>query len=276
MRKAVVHSIIFSWLLYASGSHDATGSNIGDFGAQDLSRCAGGNSMLPEIVAWNRDGQRFHVPVWQLPDDHVFFFISGMAIDADGAPNAYHPDNNGLDDLTNAGRPGHWNGIITDREGTPLIQQDRDPFPGYYISCTSLEDETKKFNDPSRYVDASRIPYVVLPEDVAEHWGAQLGDLAVVMNLRNRKTSFAIYADIGAIGEGSVALADALGVPSNARYGGASDGILYVLFPGSGNLRPRPIDDIRRKGEKLLSNWSGAKTFFACTNDKVARRNAEF
>jgi len=28
-----------------------------------------------------------------------------MSIDADGAPNAYHPDNIGLDDLKNAGYP---------------------------------------------------------------------------------------------------------------------------------------------------------------------------
>ena len=79
------------------------------------------------------------------------------------------------------------------------------------------------------------------------------------MNLRNGKSSFAIYADIGTLGEGSVALADALGIWSDARHGGASDGILYLLFPGSGNLRPRTIGEIQSEGEKLLSYWGGTK-----------------
>jgi hypothetical protein len=67
-----------------------------------------------------------------------------------------------------------------------------------------------------------------------------LGDFAVVMNLRNGKSSYAIYADIGTMGEGSIALADNLGIWSDARRGGQSDGILYLVFPGSGNLQPGP------------------------------------
>jgi glycosyl hydrolase group 75 (putative chitosanase) len=279
MRKAVIYSLLLSGFLCASGLlFNAVGLSIGELRTQQFVRsCAGAKSTLPEIVAWDRDGQHFHVPVWQLPDSQVFFFISGMAIDADGAPNAYHPRDTGLDELTNAGGPGRWNGIITDREGNPLTQQESDPYPGFFVSCTSLEDETKKFSDPTRYVDASKIPYVVLPEDVAERWGARLGDFAVVMNLRNGKTSFAIYADIGALGEGSMALADALGIWSNARRGGASDGILYVLFPGSGNLRPRTIDEIQREGEKLLSSWGRTKALSSCvTNDDVATGTGEF
>jgi hypothetical protein len=92
----------------------------------------------------------------------------------------------------------------------------------------------------------------VLPKDVADRVEARLGDFAFVMNLRNGKSSFAIYADIGTLGEGSVALADALGIPSDARHGGQSDGILYLLFAGSGNLRPRTIHEIQSEGEALL------------------------
>jgi hypothetical protein len=172
----------------------------------------------------------------------------------------------GLDELANAGEPGHWNGIITDSDGNPMIQQESDPFPGFYISCTSLEDESKHFRDPDRYVDATTIPYVVLPDDVARVGGVQLGDFAVVTNLRNGKSAFAIYADIGTLGEGSIALADALGISSNARHGGASDGIMYVLFPGSGNLRPRTIDEIQSEGEKLLSRWDGVKSVSSCAD----------
>jgi len=227
--------------------------------------CASARSMLLEISAWDRNGQHFReVPVWQLLNRQAFFFISGMTIDADGSPNAYHPlrarddarddtgNDAGLDELANAGTPGHWNGIITDRDGDPLVQQETDPFPGYYISCTSLSDKSKTFRDPTRFVDASKIPYVVLPQDIADRGGARLGDFAVVVNLRNGKSSFAIYADIGTLGEGSVQLANALDIQSDARHGGESDGILYLLFPGSGNRRPRTIAEIQSAGEKLL------------------------
>jgi hypothetical protein len=248
------------------GNFEGARKNSAKPGAQERANsCATARSMLLEVVAWDRDGQHFHtVPVWQLPDSQAFFFVSGMAIDADGAPNAYNPDDTGLDELANAGAPGDWNGIITDRKGKPLIQQESDPFPGYYISCTSLSDETKKFIDPTAYVDASKIPYVVLPEDVANRGGARLGDFAVVMNLRNGKSSLAIYADIGTLGEGSAALAGVLGIWSDARHGGASDGILYVLFPGSGNRRPRTIGEIQSEGEKLLSHWGGTKKLSSC------------
>jgi hypothetical protein len=252
-----------------SGNFEGAWNNTTEPGARERANsCASARSTLLEVMVSDRDGQHFHeVPVWQLPDSQAFFFVSGMAIDADGAPNAYNREDTGLDELANAGAPGDWNGIITDREGNPLIQQESDPFPGYYISCTSLSDETKKFIDPTAYVDASKIPYIVLPEAVADRGGARLGDFAVVMNLRNGKSSLAIYADIGTLGEGSAALADILGIRSDARHGGASDGILYLLFPGSGNLRPRTIGEIQSEGERLLSNWGGTKKLSSCAED---------
>jgi len=209
------------------------------------------------LALLDRVGQHVdETPIRQWPNN-AFFFTAGMTIDADGAPNAYHPDDTGIDELANAGSSGHWNGIITDRHGNPVVQQEGDPFPGYYISCTSLADKTKEFNDPSRYVDATKIPYVALPEEIAELGGVQLGDFAFVINLRNGKSSFAIYADIGAVGEGSVALAEKLGISPNARHGGESGGVLYAFFPGSGNRQPRTIDEIQSEGERLLSD-SGA------------------
>jgi len=242
-----------------TANSEGTGKNAAEASAraEHANHCASTSAMLLDTVTWDRSGNPFReVPIWQLPDSQAFFFISGMTIDADGAPNAYHPDDMGLDELANAGAPGRWNGIITDQDGNPLIQRKSDPSPGYYISCTSLSDKTKKFNDPTGYVDASKIPYVVLPQDIADRGGERLGDFAIVMNLRNGKSSFAIYADIGTLGEGSVALADALGIRSDARRGGEHDGILYLFFPGSGNRQPRTIHEIQSEGEKLLLHHS--------------------
>jgi hypothetical protein len=288
MRKQLIHAILLAGLLCAPAfaqrvqtfgeaqfvrlqSSYTVGLNATEPSADEgrANSCFSARSTLLEIVAWDRDGQRSHkVPVWQVPGGQAFFFVSGMTIDADGAPDAYNPDDTGLDELANAGTSAHWDGILADQEGTPLIQQEGDPFPGYYISCTSLSDKTKNFTDPAAYVDATRIPYVVLPDDVADRGGARLGDFAVVMNLRNGKSSFAIYADTGTLGEGSIALADALGIRSDARHGGASHGILYLLFPGSGNLQPRTIGEIQSEGEKLLSSWGGMQKLSSCAESK--------
>ena len=158
------------WIAALSGDFEDAWKNVTEPRGIDgqANGCALAGLRLLDIVPRGRDNRHpREVPVWQLPDSQEFFFVSGMTIDADGAPNAYNPDDTGLDALANAGAPGHWDGIITDRSGNALIQQERDPFPGYYISCTSLSDETKHFTDPTGYVNASKIPYVVLPKDVA-------------------------------------------------------------------------------------------------------------
>jgi hypothetical protein len=252
-------------LLFASGAANGQSAGKNAASQEPAKGCAIAKSTLLNFVVWNQDRQHFHeVPVWQLPGSQAFFFVAGMTIDADGAPNAYGPNDTGLDDMANAGVPTHWDGIMTDRDGNPLLQEESDPFPGYYISCTSLSDHGKKPTDPTGYVDASKVPYVVLPNDLADRGGARLGDFAVVMNLRNGKWSYAIYADNGTIGEGSIALADKLGIWSDARRGGESDGILYLVFPGSGNLQPRTVDEIQNEAEKLLHDWAGIEKLFSC------------
>ncbi len=201
------------------------------------------------------------IPIGRLPGGTGFFYESGMTIDADGAPNAYHPDNTGLDDLENAGSPGHWQGLAKDGQGEPYIQGPDDPFPGYYVSATALADRNKPVSDPTRYVDAARIPFVVLPGEMARQLGARPGDFAVVFNPRNGQNSYAIFGDVGPrdrIGEGSMALAEKLGIRSDARNGGARRGILYLVFPGSGNGRPRTIEEIEGESQRLLQEWEAS------------------
>jgi hypothetical protein len=214
------------------------------------------------------------IPIGRLSGSPAFFYESGMTIDADGAPNAYHPDNSGLDDLANAGTPGRWEGLAKDADGEPFIQGPADPFPGYYVSATALADRSKPANDPTRYVDASRIPFIVLPGGMARQLGARPGDFAVVFNQRNGKSSYALFGDVGPfdrIGEGSVALAENLGIRSDARNGGARRGILYLVFPGSGNGRPRTIEEINLEGQKLLQAWEGSISPDACALLRPAR-----
>jgi hypothetical protein len=223
----------------------------------------------------NHDGQpEREIPIWHVPGSAAFFYEAGMTIDADGAPNAYHPDNIGLDDLANAGSPGNWQGLAKDADGEPFVQGPNDPFPGYYVSATALADRTKPVNDPTRYVDASKIPFIVLPGGMARQIGTRPGDFAFVFNQRNGKSSYAIFGDVGPserIGEGSMALAENLGIRSDARNGGARRGILFLVFPGSGNGRPRPIEEITSESEKLLQAWGRTPQLIACTVQQSAR-----
>jgi hypothetical protein len=213
------------------------------------------------------------IPIGRLQGTSAFFYDAGMTIDADGAPNAYHPENVGLDDLANAGTPGRWEGLAKDSYGEPYIQGPDDPFPGFYVSETALADRSKPANDPTRYVDASRIPFVVLPGGMARQLGARPGDFAVVFNQRNGKSSYAIFGDVGPfdrIGEGSMALAENLGIRSDARNGGARRGVLYLIFPGSGNGRPRALDEISAEGQRLLLEWETSIASSECAIQRGA------
>jgi hypothetical protein len=224
-------------------------------------------SLLFDFEVQRFGGVVGELPIWRLgEEDSAFFFSAGMAIDADGAPNAYNAENTGLDDLSSAGQTGHWDGVLQDRDGNPLVQGPNDPFPGYYISCTALEDWSKDRFDPTRFVDASKIPYVALPGELARATGARLGDFATVFNMRNGRFSHAIFADIGTLGEGSIALADNLGLWSNARAGGAWAGIVYVVFPGSGDHRPKSIEEINEVASKLFLDWGGADRVRSCAD----------
>lgn len=209
------------------------------------------------------------IAIFRILGESPFFFKTRMRIDADGAPNAYHPEDKGLDFLEHAGKPGDWQGLVTDCQGQPVIQGPHDPYPGYYISQTSLFDKTKQRTDPARYVNGGAIPYIVLPAEpgLIESGRARLGDFAVVVNARNRLMTFAIFADQGPrdkIGEGSIALAELLQIPSSPKTGGVDGDIIYVVFPGSGNGQPRTAQEIHREGERAFNLWGGPRRLAAC------------
>lgn len=169
----------------------------------------------------------------------AIMFRAKFAIDADGSPRAYGPNNSGLDYTANAGYPGNWWGIVTNSNGTPYVQVSTDPYPGMYVSPTSLVNTAYTAKNPLRYVNSETIPFYVLPSAVTQLAGIQLGDIAYVYNTVTGLGCYAIFADggpAGKLGEGSIYLADKLGINSNARTGGTSQGIIdYIVFPGSGS-----------------------------------------
>ena len=171
-----------------------------------------------------------------------------MDVDVDGAPNAYGPPGSRtLDFLKNAhyrGRPGAAIvGFLTepDHPNTPVRQGPHDPFPGLYISQTAFTDPARADErDVSRYVDATRISYVVLGK-AARRRGARLGDFAAVYSRRTGRSAFALVGDDGnpSGDEGSLHLLQALGYPFHDGRDEAVEGreIVIRFFPGSNPQR---------------------------------------
>lgn len=135
------------------------------------------------------------------------------------------------------------------------------------MSRTALCDhDVPNPRDPHRYVDASKIPYVVLHPKALKF--ARLGNFATVVNLPNGKISAAFVADVSApslpVGEGSIALAEALGIDSSPRHGGKDGDVAYLIYPGSGNGRPRPLEEIVTNSNQLFEAWSGLHKLNEC------------
>lgn len=217
-----------------------------------------------------------HVDVWRLANDSALFFMSGLAIDADGSPQAYHEGDRGEGGLKPLDVMANSSDLIRDKGGNLHKQTAADPAPGFFVSPTSLTDShiTDPTN-PRRYVNSGEIPYITLPGGTKyydrakkEHHhpspfiaklGVSLGDFAAVINTQNNQISYAIFAEIGPpgkIGEGSIALADELGIDSSPVNGGTAQKVVqYIIFPGSGNGEPRTLKEIKSAGEKLYGQW---------------------
>lgn len=177
------------------------------------------------------------VPI-NLNSDGSADWLAGMMIDADGAPKSYHPTSSrGLDAHSSAGYPkGGWRNILVSLDdGPPVVQGRGDPAPGFYISKTSYVHRGFKVTDPHRYVDASEVPFVVVPPQVRLRLkGIVLGCRALI-TYRGRVIE-AVVADVGPrtkIGEASIKAAELLGINSNPRTGGlVSRSVTYQIFPG--------------------------------------------
>ena len=181
------------------------------------------------------------IPLPPRNKDGSYSFIAGMAIDADGSPRAYGPPGTKpLDDLTNAGHPGNWWGVVTDTgtiDGEPVVQKSTDPFPGYYISKTSYKHDGFSERDPRAWVDSENVVYVALPS----HWrkeakGVVLGCLVSILDKKTGTKGTGVIADFGPTGksgEASIAAAKLFGINPSPKHGGTSEKRFeYTFFPG--------------------------------------------
>lgn len=206
------------------------------------------------------------------------------SVDADGAPNAYHPDDlgkhcytdqhTGLDCLRHAGYPNTrwWNKVLVPdpKNSRKAYVQPSGPYQGYFVCMTSLRAPGGDKYATETYVDASRVPFVVIPTGFNKLPNvASQGDVGFATHLESGLTTPFIVADYGGgsdaeLGESSVALFEALGGKNvNARNGaGVNKGTYqYIVFPRTA-LRgvkkwPRSLEDIKKQVSKLLLETPG-------------------
>jgi len=137
--------------------------------------------------------------------------------------------------------------LDTDDDGSPRFHSI-DPRWGQRETSLSLNHKKGQ----RRWVNSERVPYIVLPLNLYRRLGIRLGDVAAVM--WKGRVVYAIFADEGPnhlIGEGSVALSEALGFnPWEKRGGrmqivnGIERGVVTIVFPHSAprGLRPENIN----------------------------------
>jgi hypothetical protein len=174
-------------------------------------------------------------------------FVSRLAVDADGAPNSYRVDGNGLSDtcdgvvalvggkrVTPKRDPQHWYsicrqawkdandsgdfskvaifGFAKDNRNHPIVQAKGDPLPGEaYISETTMAVPGTPKGTQRHWVDAVNVPYIVLPGNFVNAFHVNPGDLAIVYRPKTKTFAFGVYADGGDLGEASVKLHRDLG-----------------------------------------------------------------
>jgi Fungal chitosanase of glycosyl hydrolase group 75 len=203
--------------------------------------------------------------------DGTLTYRAKFAIDADGSPRAYGPNNTGLDLTEHAINGTTWVGVVTDDAGLPIVQKAGNPYPGLYVSQTSLFDTSYVKTDPRRYVDAEKIPYIVLPETLMIVSDIKIGDMAYAYNPKTGKGAYAVLADVGPeglLGEGSIRLAKDLGIPNISPRDGGLEGaaIQYVVFPNTslGNGKPPTYEQINNIGRKQMQKLGGESTVLKC------------
>jgi hypothetical protein len=212
-----------------------------------------------------------------VPTGAYVYATKRMAVDADGAPNAYHPNDTGLDALSNAGFPnGNWKGILVvdpNDASRPFVQTSG-PHAGFFLAGTRLQDATKPATDPARYVDAATVPYLVFPGNFFRTAGTgDFGDVGVAVNLANGRETPFIVADQGPkqapLGEVSIKLAEELGGSRvNARNGAGMPAgtFAYIVFPGSRTAArwPSTAEDIAARAGAALARAGGREALLDC------------
>lgn len=221
-----------------------------------------------------------------------FYITDHVAIDADGALKAYHPDDVGkhcrndphigLDCPANAEYPNTswWQKalVLDPKNRRRAYIQPSGSAEGFLLSKTWLNDPDASETDPARYVDSTAVPYIVFPGDVYPQMKGTgwKGDAGFAINLNSGNSTAFIVADRGGgsgarLGEGSIALYEALGSKDPSPRKGLEKPIgenLFVVFPHFGKAAehtwPRSQNEMAAQTDELISAAGGLEAMRNC------------
>lgn len=243
---------------------------------------------------WLGGKKTYQIVVQQVDGVVAAHFASSMQIDVDGAPKAYHEADGGRP-ADQAEYDNNWdcfdwlkNLKPSDRHGRQGIDGAVGPAHGFTISATSLKDLTvANQRDTARYVDASVIPFIVLPADFPLADGtthaAQIADclgcLAYVVDLTSGHSTGAVFADVGPC-SGEASLATALRLGRKPYYSSCfpkvsgidSKRFFTIVFPNARLVMPLTVGDIQDRAQTLFQDWGGW-TGLAAAMKEVAREH---
>lgn len=140
-------------------------------------------------------------------------------------------------------------------DGSPQAPQF-DPCRGFLE--TSLRHP--ELTGQKQYVNAETVPYFTLPEGY-ESFGIALGDIAAI--IFEGQIEFAIFANVSRsfkLSSGSLALVRSLGLhyfDGDIRLKGIPEGVIYLIFPGSGDGTPQSPEAVRQQGKTLFKKLGG-------------------
>lgn len=245
-----------------------------------------------EFKAWTdfSNGTFKGTRLWRDAATGAYCYVTEHSrVDADGAPNAYHPDDLkrtkppylGLDNPANAGWPktGWWSAVLVPDPKKPSVPflQVSGPYRGYFVAKSSLRVKGGDPTSPATYVDSRSVPYTVLPGSSfpkLKGTGAP-GDVGFAWNLANGKSTAFVIGDTGGgadarLGEGSIALFVALGgenVDARNGSGVAKGQMRFIVFPGSRKTLGWPADQtaIGNLARQLLSGVGGEEGLASCS-----------
>lgn len=191
-------------------------------------------------------GDGFSCDILEDSDGRVYF-TADADIDADGAngqaggPAAYRNDDSGTEALANGGMKIQGGKVICAQpwaRDIVILGVDNEPmvFPGGIIASTTwYRHAGKALNDPSAYVDAETVPYIVVPPLVVQRTAGIVRGCKARVTFRGSSVD-CVVADRGPaskIGELSIAAARAIGIPPSPRNGGTDQvEVVYELWPG--------------------------------------------
>ncbi|MGK3968335.1 glycoside hydrolase family 75 protein [Sorangium sp. So ce118] len=117
----------------------------------------------------------------------------------------------------------------------------------------SFQPQTSATDSQGEYLDAARLPYVVvpLPSDRFDYENAGLSLGSVIAVIYQGRVNYGVFGDEGPegiIGEASYAMGKSLGIDPDPATGGVDSGVTYIAFTGDDAVAQR-IEDHREAVE---------------------------